>query len=158
MESITSLFTILELMAALSSGIYAGALLTEACILVPFWQRMNPENFLSMHHQMGPSLFRFYAPVTIAGTVLPIIAYTAAYMNDSQSALYWAVCAVIALFMLGIYFAYFKSANESFKTGSIDVKHLNAELSRWAFLHKLRTSLAITGLFAALLAISSTQT
>lgn len=149
------LLLILELASATSSGILAGALLTEANVLVPYWRKMNPKDFLGLHHQMGPSLFRFFAPITIAGTMLPVITFIYAYWQASASVHWWGVSALLGIAMLGIYFTYFKGANESFATGSIEEGDLSAELSRWAYWHNLRTIMAVVGAVAALLAIST---
>ncbi|WP_170132028.1 DUF1772 domain-containing protein [Arenicella xantha] len=153
MNSITTFFSIVSLASATASGILAGALLTEANVLVPYWRKMKPKEFLGLHHQMGPSLFRFFAPLTIAGTMLPLITLIGAYIVGSQALYWWAISAALGLLMLGIYFAYFKSANKRFETSSISEDELPAELSRWAYWHNLRCVLAVASLIAALLAI-----
>lgn len=153
MNSINTLFSILSVASATASGVLAGALLTEAMVLVPFWRKMNPKDFLGLHHQMGPLLFRFFAPITIAGTLLPVAAAVGAYVVGSAGLYWWSISAVLGLIMLGIYFAYFKAANKRFETLSIGAADLPSELSRWAYWHNLRTVLAVASAVAALLAI-----
>jgi len=154
MNWINTLFPILEIACAASSGILAGALLTEANVLVPFWRKMNPKDFLGLHHQMGPLLFRFFAPITIAGTALPMTTLAGAYLAGSAAMHWWAISAALGIAMLGIYFGYFKAANESFETGTMSEAGLPAELSKWAYWHNLRTVMAVAGAIAALMAIS----
>lgn len=155
MNLILKIFPVLELASSLSVGVLAGALLTEANVLVPYWRKMNPKDFLALHHQLGPSLFRFFAPFTIAGTMLPVVTLSAAYLVGAVALFWWLIAATIGLTMLGLYFAYFKGANESFAAGAIKEQDLAAELARWAFWHQVRTILAVASALVTLLAISS---
>ena len=85
--------------------------------------------------------------------MLPIVTVMIAYLIDSPSLLWWGMSAALGLVMLGIYFAYFKGANERFKTASISAESLPLELGKWAYWHNIRTFLALIGLVAALMAI-----
>lgn len=154
MNTINTLFGVLALLSTLSSGVLAGALLTEAYVLLPYWRKMHPKDFLSLHHKMGPSLFRFFAPITVAGTLLPVATFIAAILTGSKGIYGWGVSAAAGMAMLGIYFAYFKAANEGFASGAISTEDLPAELSQWAYWHHIRTAIAIAGLVAALWAFS----
>ena len=120
-------------------GLYAGSLLTEAMILVPFWRRMKPADFFRLHGSMGPSLFRYFAPLTTLAVALSVIA---AALNMASN-LAWNISAGLCVTALIIFFVYFKKANQSFADHSLKNEELAGELSRWASWHWLRTVLII---------------
>ena len=53
-------------LAVVSLGLSAGALLAEASVLVPFWRAQNPEAFLSWYRQHSGLLLRFFGPLEVA--------------------------------------------------------------------------------------------
>lgn len=128
---------ILYIVATLLVGLYAGSLLTEAMILVPYWRRMQPAEFFRLHGQLGPKLFQFFAPLTGGAVALAVIAAAA---NGGEN-LAWMLTAAMCLTALLIFFAYFKKANESFANHSLADEELTKELSRWALWHWARTIL-----------------
>jgi len=137
---------ILTVLTTTIVGLYAGSLLTEAMILVPFWRRMEPADFFRLHGTMGPSLFRYFAPLTTATVVLSVV--TAA-LNRLDS-LTWNITAGLSVTALIIFFVYFKKANQSFADHSLKNKELAGELTRWASWHWTRTVLMIIALVASI--------
>ncbi|WP_189496685.1 DUF1772 domain-containing protein [Algimonas arctica] len=129
----------LNLLSTLIVGLYAGSLLTEATILVPYWRRMDPSEFFRLHGSLGPRLFRYYAPLTASAVALSLIV---AVLNQAQN-MAWNVTAGLCLTALGIFFVYFSKANKSFADHSLKHDALAGELSRWANWHWLRTILII---------------
>ncbi len=132
----------LNILSTLVLGIYAGSLLTEAMILVPYWRRMKPAEFFGLHSSLGPSLFRYFAPLTTAAVVLAI---AAAALNRGEN-LAWLVTAILCLSALIIFFVYFNKANKSFADHSLKDGELAQELTRWASWHWLRTTIIIIAL------------
>jgi hypothetical protein len=139
----------LEMMAVLATGLLSGALLTEAFVLVPYWKRLAPEEFLRLHPSLAPSLFRFFAPLTIAGTLLPVAACLALIALAGFS-LWWTLSGLCALAILGFYFAFFRGANLQFAQTK-DASRAAVTLGVWARLHNLRTVIAILGFACAAL-------
>jgi hypothetical protein len=133
------------------TGLLAGALLTEAFILVPYWKKMPSDEFLRLHHTMSSSLFRYYAPLTVAGSALPIIALITYVSLTGFIWSWWYVSCFCACSLLGFYFAFFKNANLAFATNK-DPDVARSILEKWAFLHNLRTAVAVFGFVAALTA------
>jgi hypothetical protein len=145
---------IFQLVSCLVLGLLVGSLLTEAVILVPYWRAMDEKEFLSLHSTLGPKLFMYFAPLTIAATVFPVVAaVTTIVLYETIDWLAW-VPAALVLVMLVIYFAYFKGANDSFKTGSVGVDGLSLELNKWAKWHWVRVVLGIVAFITSLLVIS----
>lgn len=144
------LVSITGLAAELALGLYAGSLLTEACILVPYWRRMPASEFRRLHGTLGPALFRYFAPLT-AGTVLLVLA---AALAGGQAEPGRAVAAVLVCAALAIFFGYFRRANAAFAAGNLSDTDLARELVRWERWHRVRTALALAA-FAISLAGSS---
>ena len=144
------LIEILQILSTFSLGLLVGSLLTEAMILVPYWRKMEPKEFLRLHGTMGPSLYRYFAPLTIAGTMIPMLTGFVSFAMNKFAINLSFIVAVLTCLMFAIYFMYFKSANKSFETKSIDASEVAEELQRWAGWHWLRV---IIGLFAFTLSI-----
>lgn len=123
-------------------GLYAGSLLTEGVILVPYWQRMSPEDFFSKHGEMGPSLFKYFAPLTSLAVGLSVL--TAIMMGGRHM-----LAAGLCVSALIIFFLYFKKANASFADHSLPNDALKTELAKWAGWHWARTIIIIAALFVS---------
>ncbi len=132
---------VLHVFATIVIGLYAGSLLTEAMILVPFWRKMEPEDFFALHHKMGPNLFKYFAPLT---TIAVGAAIMSAIFGDKWNIVAGSLCGLAFV----IFFAYFKKANASFASQSLRRDELGPELARWASWHWVRT-VFVTLAFAA---------
>lgn len=154
MQSYLPLLNISAVLSIFASGLLAGALLTEAMVLVPFWRKLAPGEFLTRHGDMAPLLFRFYAPLTVLGTSLPIITMLIALLFNDSSQVLWIGSGSIAIALLSIYFVYFKSANARFESGKLEDSELETELVRWAYWHNFRTNLACIGFLLSLIALA----
>ena len=136
------MFEIASLITSILCGLFAGALLTEAGILVPYWRKMDPTAFLELHHTMAEPLFRFFAPLTIAGTISPTLNIGIAILTGESISISLWLAVGLSIFILILYFAFFKSANERFATTTNAVEASNI-LTTWAAWHNVRTILAI---------------
>ncbi|GHA13784.1 hypothetical protein GCM10008090_24420 [Arenicella chitinivorans] len=130
---------LLTLFTTLMLGLFAGSLLTEAMILVPYWRRMEPTEFLRLHGTLGPRLFQFFAPLTTCAVVLAIV--TAVLVGTENSA--WLLAGVLSAIVLSLFFIYFRKANNRFATHTITAEELPDELARWSTWHWLRTGILI---------------
>lgn len=141
-------------LTALVLGLFTGSLLTEGVILIPYWRSMEPKVFLNLHGSLGPQLYKYFAPLTIAAILFPIIAAIHCVWIRSGAMAYSLLSAVLSLCILVIYFHYFKSANDSFATGSVGVEGLPDELRKWNTWHWIRTIVAIAAFYLSLVAIA----
>lgn len=130
------LIEILHIAATVLIGLYAGSLLTEAFILVPYWRKMPADQFLKLHGTMGPSLFRYFAPLTTVAVISSVLAAIWGDIWDKGAA---ALC-VMALI---IFFAFFKRANAQFADQSLSKDELPGALKRWTAWHNVRTVLVL---------------
>ncbi|MEM7079778.1 MAG: hypothetical protein AAF513_14240 [Pseudomonadota bacterium] len=145
---------VFELCASVASGMLAGALLTEAFILVPYWKRLEVAEFLRLHPTLGPSLYRFFAPLTVTGTLLPIVAYVLVAFSSGEVFSAWLISAAAALTLLVLYFAFFRRANALFAS-TTDTQQAATTLAAWDKVHKVRTIVACMGFVAAVIALTS---
>jgi len=137
------LLNIFGFASVFSLGLLASSLLVEATILVPFWRRMDAGEFFEKHHEMGPYLYRYFTPVTIAGTLLPVVFAVLNLALKGDNIVFWWAIAILSSSLMVIYFAYFKAANQSFADHSITEEQLPSVLQKWQFMHNIRTMLAL---------------
>jgi len=123
-------------------GLYAGSLLMEGAILVPYWRRMKPNDFFNKHSEMGPGLFRYFAPLTTLAVVLSVL--TAVLTGGRH-----IIAAGFCVSALVIFYVYFKKANASFADHSLPNDKLKAELKKWSTWHWIRTVAVIIALFVS---------
>ena len=107
------IFEALQFISVAVIGLLIGSLLTEAMVLVPYWRKMKAEEFLRLHNAMGPSLYRYFAPLTVLGTIIPIITGIYSLVLTPSSVGLSVVVALLTATMFGIYFIYFKIILES---------------------------------------------
>jgi len=143
----------LQTLAALSLGLFAGAMLTEGLVLVPWWRSLPPAEFLSWYGANDHRLVGFFGPLTWLAGLLAVGAALAATWSGQPGR--WAALAAAALMVLAVasFFAYFGRANASFSSATVKVTDLPAELARWATWHWVRTGLSVGALLAALQAL-----
>lgn len=133
-------------------GVFAGSLVTEALLLVPYWRTLKMEPFYALHHDFGPRLFRYFAPLTSLATLLPIVSAARGFSDSGQQdPMAWLSAALIVAVTL-TFPLYFKAANQAFADRKLNEIELPRELARWAKVHTVRTVLALLG-FAASVAV-----
>jgi len=146
---------LIQLSSTFALGLLIGSLLTEAMILVPYWRTMEPSEFLRLHHTLGPKLYTYFAPLTIIGTMLPMLTPILQLILVGELNGFSIAAGVLALMMLGVYFIYFKNANKSFETSSIRPDDLPDELARWASWHWLRVGFGLVAFAFSLMSLLS---
>ena len=129
---------IVEILLILTSGIlgiFLGSQLTEAILLVPFWKTMTAPDFFTHHKTFGPKIHRFYAPLTIAATLLPLA--TVGYHLELQGEyiFLFGTLGVSTLAFFSTYFLFFKKANAEFANRSFPDQELPGKLTRWGNWH-----------------------
>ncbi len=144
---------LLPLMAALSLGLLAGALLAEDRLLVPYWRTLDAETFYALHPSYGPLLYRFFAPLTMAApptVVLAAVQVTLQSGGLAPRSLSAIAAAALTCGLIAIYLIFFKAANEAFARHAVSATDLPAALARWAAWHRARV---IVCLFAFALSL-----
>ncbi|MBC5786109.1 hypothetical protein H8N03_24435 [Ramlibacter sp. USB13] len=144
---------VMSFLAAAGLGLFVGALLTEAVVLVPMWRALEPREFFTLHAAHAHRLYAFFAPLTAIATILVIAAAATSIATNRSPVSASVVAAVLALVILSTYGLYFRRANASFAEASVTYEALPGELARWAAWHWFRTIVGLMALASALLAL-----
>jgi hypothetical protein len=142
---------ILGLLSAVALGLFAGSLLLEGLVLVPFWRGLLPDTFFQMHHDFGGRLFAYFAPLTIMAASLPVS--FALLMKGGDC--FGNVAALGSIGVLLFFPLFFKKANGEFANRQISNEQLPSRLKAWSLFHSVRTAIAILAFSASVLAVHS---
>jgi hypothetical protein len=116
-------------------GVFFGTQLAEAALIVPYWKALSADDFFELYKTYGKKLHQFYAPLTIAATILPIATLACNFFSKSKiDLLMWLMVAFSILFF-ATFFLYFKDANISFTERTISNEALLQELIKWEKWH-----------------------
>lgn len=141
----------LVLLAAGLLGLSAGALWTEAGVLVPFWRSLEPSEFMAWYRRYGEMLPRFFGPLEVGATVAALAASLASYFGSGAGFGLHLASFVLAVAVLLTFPVYFEKANAGFSDPDTDPSTIPAELERWSAWHIGRTVVA-TAAFGASIA------
>ncbi|MEM1271998.1 MAG: hypothetical protein AAGI08_18270 [Bacteroidota bacterium] len=119
-------------------GLFAGAQIAEARLLVPAWKEMSADEFFAYYPAAGPRIHGFFAPLTIAATILPLVAVATGLIRGTQPAILFWILGVSTLAFFSTFFLYFKAANQSFTDRTLTDDELPGELNRWGAWHWAR--------------------
>lgn len=144
---------ILNTLSAGILGIFLGSQICEGVLFVPYWKSMRPKDFFELHKTYGKKIYHFFAPLTIAATVIPILTVTYAVINNFYDSILSLLMGIFTLLFFSTFFIYFKQANKSFAEASISDKELPNELNRWGKWHWCRIGLEFLAFIFSLLAI-----
>ena len=147
----------IELLYALTAGIlgiFAGAQIAEGVLFVPYWKSMKPADFYKDHRNFGQKLYKFFAPLTIAATLIPIGTTIFALLTDAPGKMFALLTGFFTLLFFLTYFMYFKKANQSFTDASLSESELALELIRWGKWHWTRICFEVAALVFALIALT----
>ncbi len=145
---------VLQLFSVASLGIFAGAMLTEGCVLVPYWRSLAPADFLSWYAANDQRLLAFFSPLTSVTAILALAAALASFWTGQPDRWASLLAAVISVAIVSTFFLYFKAANTRFSEARISTRDVPAALARWAAWHWSRTLLSLVALAAALFSLS----
>ena len=133
-------------------GVSAGALVTEACVLVPFWRSLPPESFLAWYRQNARLLLRFFGPLEVGAVVVSAAAAVKSLLAAHPASQLLTLAAGLSVAVLVAYPMYFQRVNASFSDGSIAIERVAPELGRWSRWHWARTAIATAAFAAATMA------
>lgn len=143
---------VLLLLSVAALGVFLGANVAEAALLVPFWREQDAPAFFEWYAANDKRLVGFFAPLTTACAVVVLAATIAAFVAGHPGR--WAVlgAAVLVGAAAAMFPLYFRDANARFSAASVAVADLPRELATWAAWHNLRVVIVAASLLAALAA------
>ena len=128
-----ALFDFLRYASVAALGVFAGAMLTEGGVLVPFWRSLAPAEFLRWYAANADRLLAFFSPVTAVSAVVALLAAIGS-LWEGHPGRWWAVLAAgLVLVTVLSFFVYFEHANTSFATATVAVGALAAQPGRWGY-------------------------
>jgi hypothetical protein len=142
---------VLLLLSAGALGIYAGAMLTEGFVLVPYWQSLPSAEFFAWYEANDARLVGFFGPVTELAALLALGSAFAAFVTRHRGRWLALGAAALTIVCVSMFFVYFADANARFSAASIPPESLAAELARWAAWHHTRTVLVVVAFVLALI-------
>lgn len=144
---------VLQLLAAASLGAFVGAMLTEGCVLVPYWRALPPREFFAWYAANDRRLVGFFGPITVTTALLAIAAAVVSCWQGDASRWPALLAAGLTVVVVAMFPLHFRKVNAAFAAASIAVEDVPAALARWAAWHWVRTVLALVALGAALCAV-----
>lgn len=136
-----------------SLGLFAGGMLTEGFVLVPYWRSLAPAEFFVWYAANDRRLVGFFGPLTSATSVLAVVAALLSLWEGHPGRWLVLLAAMLSVVVVSTFFLYFQKANASFATASLGADEVAAELTRWATWHWWRTGLSLAALAAAMLSV-----
>ena len=146
----------IELLYGLSVGIlgiFLGTQIAEGALFVPYWKSMKPSEFFNLHKTYGSRLYKFFAPITILATFIPITAAVYATYSNASGQLASLVAGVMAFSFFITFPIYFKKANQSFADASLSEEELPKELTRWGNWHWARVCMELVAFVSSIVAL-----
>jgi len=147
----------IEILLIISSGIlgvFLGAQITEAVLFVPHWKTLSADDFFELHKTYGKKIYQFFAPLTIAATLLPLITVACSFINQSDNQILFGLMGFSTIAFFSTYFLYFKKANKSFADRSLTDKELPLELKRWGNWHWARICFELIAFICTLILLT----
>jgi hypothetical protein len=147
----------LEIFNAMSVGIlgiFTGAQITEGVLFIPYWKSLEPQKFFLLNKTYGPQIYRFFAPLTILATLIPVGTAIYSLAIHSYGMIYSASMGLFTCLFFTTYFLYFKKANKSFEDAGLTDEELPQELITWEKWHWARIGLEMGALICSLMAMA----
>ena len=121
----------------------------EGLVLVPFFKRLSAAEFFAFHPVFGHALFTYFAPLTTAAVVAPVVA--AIWAGGGNMALNLAAAGALAV--LAFFPLYFKRANAAFEHRQVSAEQLPGRLVQWGRVHSARTVIAVAAFAASVVGV-----
>ena len=141
---------LIQILATVSIGLLVGSLLTEGCLLVPYWRSLSADRFHELYRDLHPRLYRYFTPLTIGTLILSMASAGTAVAVSSPGMWATVSSAALTLGAAGTHEIYFGKANARFAQGTLADVDLAAELARWSVWNWARVGLGLLAFGAAI--------
>jgi hypothetical protein len=148
------IFEIARWLSLATLGVFAGAMLTEGLVLVPYWRSLKPREFFAWYAANGQRLLGFFGPLTSVTALLAVASALLSLWEGHRGRWLAMLAGALLVAVVSTFYLYFQKANASFTAASLSVDEVGAELTRWAKWHSWRTGLSFVALAAAILSLS----
>lgn len=127
------------------SSAFMGGCIIVAVVLVPFWQSMEPIQFLKYFEQWASNIGITMLLLEIVAQVFLLIAIRD-FGDRSIARRLWIMSTIAFAFTFLIFFMYFAKINYQMMNSMIDPLLVPAELKLWRLMHGTRTGFAMISL------------
>jgi len=125
--------------------------LSVGCLgFVPYWKSLSAKEFFSLHQAYGKKIYRFFAPLTIVATFLPLFTVVYGLFTNVNGQSYLIAMGFFTILFFSTYSMYFKQANKRFAEASIPDGELAEALATWGNWHWGRVALEFLAFACAL--------
>lgn len=135
-------------------GIFLGSQITEAVLLVPYWQSLSTADFYIYYQEFGPAIGRFYTFLTIIAALIPVGLSMYLFRTKTPGIGFAVTSSVFAVLFVACFYIYFKSTNEMFYQSALSSIELKNELIIWSNWHWGRIVLEGLSLLFLVLAVT----
>lgn len=135
-------------------AIFLGSQITEALLLVPYWQSLSAADFYSYYQKFGPIIGRFYTILTIIALLIPIGLSVYLFRSKAPGFPLAFTSAVLAVLFVACFYVYFKGTNALFYQTAFSPAELKSELITWSKWHWARVVLECFSLLFLILALA----
>lgn len=144
---------LIQILSTAGIGLLVGALLTEGCLLVPYWHSLSADRFHALYRDLHPLLYRYFTPLTVAPLVLSLIAAVIGLVISGSKSWPTLTAGILMVCVTATHEVYFKKANSQFAAGSLSPDALSNELARWSAWNWFRVGLGLMAFGASLLGL-----
>lgn len=143
-----------QTVAVCGLAMFSGCVLMVALTLVPYWQSLSPQAFLSVFES-----FNELIPNTLGVVLLPtlvcVVASVALAWRVPPLRWLWLAAALCFSTMLALTSLYFLPLNAAFASREVPVDQVSQLLSTWSGVHWVRVALCFSSSLLAIAAVSS---
>lgn len=134
---------LVHMIAVGALGLFAGAMLTEAGVLVPYWRSVDAGTFQAWYRGNAERLVHFFGGLTwCAG--LSAVAWALLASAVSSVGQPWAVTAAgLMVTAVAMFPLFFKQANAGFLAAGRSHDEMASAIRRWAMWHWVRTGISL---------------
>lgn len=147
----------LQFLSVAALGVFAGGMLTEGFVLVPYWRSLAAPEFFAWYAANDERLLGFFGPLTTVAAVAAMLAALVAMLTGAPGRWFALLAALLVLAAVAMFPLYFQGANASFSAASIAAADLPAELARWDAWHRVRIAISALALVASLMSLASSK-
>ncbi len=135
-------------------SMFLGSQITEAFLLVPYWQSLSAPEFYSYYLRFGPSIGIYYTILTIMALLIPLGLSVFYFLSKSSALRYSLLSALFAILFVACFYVYFKGTNELFYQSAFSESELKSELLIWSNWHWTRIGLEALSLLFLIYAVA----
>lgn len=152
LETVPVVTDLVHQIAVGALGLFVGAMLTEAGVLVPYWRSVDAATFQVWYRENAERLVYVFGGLTwCAG--LSALAWALLASTVSSVGQAWAVTAAgLIVAAVAMFPLFFKQANAGFLAGGRNDDEMARAVRRWAMWHRVRTGVSLAAFAIAVVA------